>query len=156
MQGRSPSGSHGSRRGVKQANDGPCQGRIIACRHEHTLAIRRAFGVDDRGWVDRGSGELRRAGRRRVGWPWLILGTGLAVVKADAFAMVLHHRVEVIIFLGLGLAFSVLRTRPVEIAVTAALLLALFIAIGTVLHARQDRARTDASDPRPPSATEHA
>ncbi len=86
-------------------------------------------------------GELRRAGPRRVGWPWLIVGVGL------------------------GLAFSVLRPRPVGIAMTAApllaftlaprstalgialglgafmLLLALFIAIGTVLHARQDQDR---------------
>lgn len=109
-------------------------------------------------------GELRRA-RRRGGWPWLIVGVGLALVKADGFAALLHHRVEVIALLGLALVFSVLRLRPVGIAVTAApllaftlaprstalgvalglsafvLLLALFVAIGTVLQARQDQDR---------------
>jgi hypothetical protein len=90
------------------------------------------------------------------------VGVGLAVVKADGLAAVLHHRVEVIALLGLGLVLSVLRPRPVGIALTAGpllaftfgprstvldiavgfgafvLLLALFIAIGTVLAARQD------------------
>ncbi len=106
--------------------------------------------------------QLRQGGRRRSGWPWLIVGLTLVVVKSEALVELLHHRVEVIALLGLGLAFSVLRTRPVGIALTAAalfaftldlsspalgivlgfgaftLLLALFIAIAAVLHARQN------------------
>ncbi len=109
-----------------------------------------------------------RTGRRGVGWPWLIVGVGLALGKADALTALLDHRPEVIAFLGLGLALSVLRPRPIGIAATAApllaftlapastalgialgvggfvLLLALFIAIGTVLHARQDHDRAGA------------
>lgn len=114
-------------------------------------------------------GELRRAGRRRAGWPWLIVGVGFGLVKTNAISELLHHRVDTIALLGLGLALSVLRTRPVGSAVTAAsllaftlaprstalgialgvgafvLLLATFVAIGTVLRARQDQDRVDAS-----------
>ena len=116
-------------------------------------------------------GELRRAGRRG-GWPWLIVGVGLALVKANALTEALHYRVAVIVLLGLGLAFSVLRPKPIGIAVTAApllaftlaprstvsgvalgfgafvLLLALFIALGTALHARQGHDRAVASGAR--------
>jgi hypothetical protein len=124
----------------------------------------RATGVERAA----GPGQLRRAGRRGVGWPWLIVGVVLALVKADGLAAVLHHRAEVVAILGLGLALSVLRRRPVGIAVTTApllafilaprstalgialglgvfvLLLALFTAIGTVLHARQNQDRAGA------------
>jgi hypothetical protein len=85
----------------------------------------------------------------------------LALFKVDALAAVFHHRAEVIVVLGLGFVVSLLRGRPVAMAVTAApllaltlapgstllgiavglgafvLLLALFFAIGTVLRARQ-------------------
>ncbi len=100
------------------------------------------------------------------------MGVGLALVKANVLTEVVHHRIEVIALLGLGLAFSVLRPRPVGIALTAAaliaftlaphstdlgialgfgafvLLLAVFIAIGTVLHARQDQDRATAARPK--------
>ena len=83
------------------------------------------------------------------------------MAKVDALAAVLHHRAEVIVLLAVGLVFSMLRPRPVWIAVTAAtllaftlapgstalgiafglgvfmLLLSLFLLIGIVLHARQ-------------------
>ena len=96
-------------------------------------------------------------------------GVGLAILKAHAFMGLLHHRPGVIALLGLGLAFSVLRLQPVTFAVTAGpllafvlapgstalgialgfgafvLLLVLFMAIGTVLRARQLRDRHDAS-----------
>jgi hypothetical protein len=88
--------------------------------------------------------------------------------KAHVLAGVIEHRASVVAFLAVALALSVLRTRPVGIALTAApllaftlapsstvlgialglgafaVLLALFVAIGTVLHARQnqDRARS--------------
>jgi hypothetical protein len=105
-------------------------------------------------------GEVQR-GRRGGRWPWLIVGIGLALVKSNAIAEVGHHPSELIAVLGVGLAVSVLRTRPVGFAVSAApllafalaprstavgvavglgafvLLLALFVAIGTVLQARQ-------------------
>jgi hypothetical protein len=98
----------------------------------------------------------------------LIVVVVLALVKANALVAVLHHRAEVLAILGLGLALSVLRQRPVGIAVTAApllafvlaprstalgialglgvfvLLLAIFTTIGTVLHARQDQDRAGA------------
>ena len=106
-------------------------------------------------------GEVRGAGRRRRGWPWAIVGVALALVKADAFRVILHGRVALMALFGVGLVLSVLRPRPVGIAVTAAgllafvlapgslvlgiglalgtfvLLLALFFAVATVLQARQ-------------------
>ncbi len=114
--------------------------------------------------------DCERGGHHR--WPWLIVGVGVALVKGDALAAVVHHRIELTVLLGLGLAFSVLRTRPVAIAATAGpllaftlaprstalgialgfgaflLLLALFTAIGTVLRARQDQDRADAAGAR--------
>jgi uncharacterized membrane protein (DUF485 family) len=98
----------------------------------------------------------------------LIVGVGLALFKADGFAAVLPHRAAVIAILGLGLVFSVLRGRPAVIAMTAGpllaftlaprstalgiavgigafgLLLTLFMAIATVLQARQDHDRVGA------------
>ncbi len=112
-----------------------------------------------------------QSGRRR-GWPWLIVAVGLAAGKAHAIAEVLHHRNEVIAVLGVGLAVSVLRIRLMSVAAATAALFALavdprsvalgialgagafvllvvvFFAIATVLHARQDR--VSRSPPRTP------
>ena len=106
---------------------------------------------------------------RRGGWAWLIVGVVLVAAKADALAQVEHHRTVLIVVLALGLAVSVLRARPVRVAVLAAalsawlldlrstalgvglglagfaLLMAVFFAIATVLHARQDHARAGRS-----------
>jgi hypothetical protein len=95
----------------------------------------------------------------------LIVGIGLALGKTEGLRELLHHQGELIALLGLGLAFSVLRPRPVGIALTAApllafalaprstvlgialglggfvLLLALFFAVASVLHARQEQGR---------------
>jgi len=114
-------------------------------------------------------GELRRSGRGGVRWPWMIVGVGLALVKANAAADLVHHRTGLIVALAAALAVSVLRTRPVGIALSGApllafalapgstalgialgfgafvLLLALFVAIGTVLQARQAHDRKDVS-----------
>jgi hypothetical protein len=84
----------------------------------------------------------------------------LVALKAEAVAELVHDRVAVIVLVGLGLAFAVLRARPVGIALTAAalvplavdppslvvgiavgvgtfvLLMGLFLVIATVLHAR--------------------
>ena len=100
-----------------------------------------------------------------------MVGVGLVLLKAEALPELLRHRGWVIAILGLGLVSSVLRMRPVAVALTAGpllafalapgstalgiavgvgafgLLLALFFVIGAVLMARQDhgrsRARTD-------------
>lgn len=78
-------------------------------------------------------GELRRGERRGVGRLWLIVGVGVALVKADVLVAVLQHRAEVIAVLGLGLAFSVLRPQPVGIAVVAAAMLAFTLAPSSTL-----------------------
>jgi len=64
---------------------------------------------------------------------WLIVGVGVALVKADVLVAVLQHRAEVIAVLGLGLAFSVLRPQPVGIAVGAAAMLAFTLAPSSTL-----------------------
>jgi hypothetical protein len=49
----------------------------------------------------------------------------LAVVKSEGYRVVLDNRVGVIVALGVVLVFSVLRPKPVRIAVAAAALVAL-------------------------------
>lgn len=96
-------------------------------------------------------------------WPWLIVGLVLAVFKARGLAELGDHPVALIPVLAALLVVSVLRPRPVLIAVSAAALAALvvaphpllagigvgvglfvllmvaFMAIATILHARQRR-----------------
>lgn len=101
-------------------------------------------------------------GRRHTSRWALFTGVALLVLaKTLALGELEHHRVGILALLGLGLAFSVLRPRPVAVAVTAGgllavalaphplalgvavavgsclLLIALFFAIAAVLHARQ-------------------
>lgn len=111
----------------------------------------------------------QRARRRGRAWPSLILGLIFVVFKAHVLADLLVHRAELIVLLGIGLILSVLRPSPRVFAAGAAGLLALgldprstavgvglavgsfavllsvFIAIGTVLRSRQDdgRARSE-------------
>ena len=92
----------------------------------------------------------------------------MVLLKAQALSGLLHHRAWVIAILGLGLVSSVLRTRPVGVALTAGpllalaldprstalgvavgvaavgVLLAMFFAVGTVLMLRQDHGRARA------------
>jgi hypothetical protein len=113
----------------------------------------------------------RRVGRRRD-WAWMVVGVGLALLKTEVLSGLLHHEIWVIVMLALGLVFSVLRTLPIGVALTAGPLLAfalgpsstalgiavgvgafvllvgLFFAVGTVLRARQDHSRSRASKPR--------
>lgn len=115
-----------------------------------------------------GSGEV--VGRRRgTRWPWVIVAIAVGALKLEAFASLLyhhgwlHHRGPLIAVLAVGLGVSVLRTRPVAIAVFGAgvlafvvalhpllggvalgvgafgSLIALFFTVSTVLHARQRR-----------------
>ncbi len=89
----------------------------------------------------------------------------VGAVKVQAYASLMHHRGALIGALAVGLVISVLRTRPLAIAVFSAgilafalalhpvlagvgvgfgafaLLVALFFTISTVLHARQRRRR---------------
>lgn len=86
---------------------------------------------------------------------------GIGAVKAEAYASAVHHRGALITLCAAGLAASLLRAKPVAVAVFAAgllavalavhpivlgvgfgfgafaLLIALFFTISTVLHARQ-------------------
>jgi hypothetical protein len=108
------------------------------------------------------SGDLVARGRGRR-WPWLIVAVAVGAVKADAYASLVHHRGELIAALGIGLFAALLRTTPIAVAAFSAgilavalgihpvlagvalgfgafaLLVALFFAISTVLHARQHR-----------------
>lgn len=112
--------------------------------------------------------ETTRSRTRNRRWPALIGGLVLAVLKSEALVKLIVHRGSLIAVAAVILATSVLRGRPVGIAATTALLLALvlgahslglgvglgfggfallmvlFFAISTVLHARQDRASTRA------------
>lgn len=109
-------------------------------------------------------GELVARGRG-TRWPWLIVAIAVGAVKVEAAAALLHDRGTLFTVLALGLLLSVLRPKPVAIAAfgaallgfalalhpvaagvglgfgTFALLIALFFAISTVLHARQRRSR---------------
>ncbi len=102
---------------------------------------------------------------RGTRWPWLIVLIGAGAVKADAYASLVHHHGQLIAALGVGLFAAVLRTKPIAIAAFAAgilgfalalhpvlagvalgvgafvVLVALFFAISTVLHARQRHVR---------------
>jgi hypothetical protein len=108
------------------------------------------------------SGGLVARGRG-TRWPWLIVAIAVGAVKVEAYASLLHDRTGVIFVLAVGLLVAFLRAKPVAIAVFAAgilgfalalhpllagvalgvgafvLLIALFFAISTVLHARQRR-----------------
>jgi uncharacterized integral membrane protein len=61
----------------------------------------------------------------------MIVGVGLALVKANAAADLVHHRTGLIVALAAALAVSVLRTRPVGIALSGAPLLAFALAPGS-------------------------
>jgi hypothetical protein len=100
-----------------------------------------------------------RRGNRR--WPAIIGGLVLAAIKSDAMLKLILHPRSLIVLAAVGLAGSLLRARPVGIAVTAsllaalvlgahslglgltlgfggfALLMAVFFAISTILHLRQ-------------------
>jgi hypothetical protein len=103
----------------------------------------------------------RKRGRR---WPALLGGLVIALLKSEALAKVIFHRGELVAVVAVLLATSLLRVRPVGLAFGTALLVALllgahslgfglalgfggfallmtlFLAISTVLHARQNRA----------------
>jgi len=105
----------------------------------------------------------KRAGGRERRWPWLIGGLVFAAVKSEGLANLVFHRGSLIVVLTIGFAAAVLRVRPVTLAVTTALLLALvlgahslvrglalgfavfalltalFFTLSAVLHARQNR-----------------
>jgi hypothetical protein len=109
------------------------------------------------------SGEIVGRGRG-TRWPWLIVVVGVGAVKIEAYASLLHHRGALIGALAAGLLAAILRTKPLAIAACTAgilgfalalhpalagvalgvgafvVLLALFFAISTVLHARQRHA----------------
>jgi hypothetical protein len=108
-------------------------------------------------------GKTTRARGRNRRWPALIGGLVLAVVKSEGLARLVVHRGGLIAACAVWLALAVLKVKPVAIAVTAALLIALvlgvhsfglglelgfggfallmalFFAISTVLHLRQRR-----------------
>ena len=65
-----------------------------------------------------------RAGR----WPWLIVAIGAAALKVDAYASLARHPGELVFLLAAGLAFSLLRPKPVLIAAMAGALFALVLA----------------------------
>jgi hypothetical protein len=112
--------------------------------------------------LERPGGDTPTRFKRQRSWPWIIVGVVLAAGKVEALGFVEHHRVVTIVALAIGLAVAALRVNPVGIAVGSSLLLAwalappillgiplalglfvllmtLFYAISTVLHARQDR-----------------
>jgi hypothetical protein len=104
-----------------------------------------------------------RVRRRGGGWAWVIVALALGALKARALTDLMHHRVELIAVLALGMIVSVLRPRPVAFAAFAApiaalavaprsaaagaatglgtfvFLTALFFALGSLLQARDGR-----------------
>jgi hypothetical protein len=113
------------------------------------------------------SGEVLARGRG-TRWPWLIVVVAAGALKADAYASLIHHRASLIAAVAAALVASVIRQRPKPLLIAAltatllatsvalhpvvagvafgfgafALLVALFFAISTVLHARQRHARS--------------
>ena len=111
------------------------------------------------------SGEVVARGRG-TRWPWLIVVVVFGALKVDAYASLLEHRAALIGALAATLAASVIRQRPKPLLIAAlgatlfasalalhpvlvgvavgfgafAVLVALFFAISTVLHARQRHA----------------
>jgi hypothetical protein len=110
------------------------------------------------------SSQITRArGARR--WPWVIAAFAVAIVKGEGYASLIHHRGGLIVLLAVALGFSLLRPKPLLIAAFGAalvafalaphpaglgvalgfgafvLLIGLFFAIATVLHARQPGSR---------------
>ncbi len=105
------------------------------------------------------SSDLTRARGGR--WPWAIVFVAVAGLKAEAYASLVNDRPGMIAVLAVGLGVSLLRFKPVAIAVFSApllafavaphpallgvafgvgvfaFLIALFFAISTVLRARQ-------------------
>lgn len=103
----------------------------------------------------------RSASRRRL--PWFIGAVVLLLANSESIGWAIDHRSTLIVALALALVGAVVRPRPVVIAATAApllalaldphsllagvavgvgafvLLMALFVGIATVLHARQAR-----------------
>jgi len=68
----------------------------------------------------------RRAGRRRG--PLVVLAIAAGVFKAWGLSAAMHHRPELIALLGALVAFSFLRPRPVLFAASVGGLLAVFLA----------------------------
>lgn len=112
-----------------------------------------------------GSGEVVARGRR-TRWPWLIVVVVVGALKVEAYASLLEHRAALIAALAAALVASVIRQRPKPLLIAAlgaalfasalaphpvlagvalgvgafVLLVVLFFAISTVLHARQRHA----------------
>jgi hypothetical protein len=117
-----------------------------------------------------GAKTKRSRGRNRR-WPAVLGGLVLAGLKSEVLVRLILHRGELIALLAVVLMLSLLRGRPVGIAVGTslllafvvgahslglglalgfggfALLMALFFAISTVLLARQNRTATRANVP---------
>ncbi len=111
--------------------------------------------------TDSSSQITRARGARR--WPWVIVAFVAAAVKGEGYTSLIHHRGGLIVVFAVALGFSLLRPKPLLIAGFAAaplafavaphpavlglalgfgafvLLIGLFFAIATVLHARQGR-----------------
>jgi hypothetical protein len=112
-----------------------------------------------------GTKTARSRGRNRR-WPAVIGGLVLAALKSEALFRLVLNRGGLVVVVALLLAGSLLRARPIGIAVAIpvlvalvvgahslglglglgfggfVLLMALFFAISTVLHARQTYAST--------------
>ena len=65
-------------------------------------------------------GELRRSGRGGVRWPWMIVGVGLALVKANAAADLVHHRTGLIVALAAANVYQAVKPGPAVAKVNGA------------------------------------
>ena len=116
---------------------------------------------------------------RKRGWPWVIVGVILAAGKLEGLHVVEHHRTASIVLVAIVLVGSVVRTNVAGVAITAGILLALFLApsflvgagiglglfvmlmtlfyaISTVLHMRQNRSSAGSSARAPSSRRSRA
>jgi hypothetical protein len=114
------------------------------------------------GSLVRASAASRTVTRGRgARWPWAIVLIAVGALKVEAYASAAQHRGALIPVFAIGLAVALLRMKPLAVAVftagllavalalhpialgvgfgfgALALLIALFFAISTVLHARQ-------------------
>jgi hypothetical protein len=116
--------------------------------------------LTNRGPIDKAApdGRPQPRSRSQAGWPWIVVGIGVAVVKGSALNVLAHHTWGWIALFSLAATWSLLRAKPVATAFlaapavaillaphslllgitvgfgTLAALIAMFIAIGTLLR----------------------
>lgn len=94
-----------------------------------------AGALTNRGPVDKAAPDVRPQprSRSRAGWPWIVLGVGVTVVKGSALNVLAHHTWGWIAIFAIAATWSLLRAKPVATAFLAAPAVAILVAPHSVL-----------------------